>query len=100
VYLSSSARLQKSVLPPDLGQWFMARAKIYLLVTLVVAGGFFFVAGWLDDASDTSSTNDLTRTAYITCVLLAALVPYEMFRSRRKKFSSGADHKEKEPVHH
>jgi hypothetical protein len=100
VHLSSSARPQKSVLPPDLGRWFMARAKIYLLVTLVVVGSFFFVAGWLDDASDVSPGNELVRTGYIICALLAAFVPYEMFRSRRKRFSSGADHKEKEPVHH
>ena len=97
MYLSSSARLQKSVLPPDLGRWFIARAKIYLLVTLVVVGGFFFVAGWLDDAADASSANELIRTGYIICALLVALVPYEILRSRQK---FGADHKEKEPVHH
>jgi hypothetical protein len=98
VYLSSSARLQKSVLPPAPGQWFIARAKIYLLATLVVVGGFFFVAGWLDDAADASSTNELVRTGYIIGALLVAFVPYEMLRSRRRKF--GADDKEKEPAHH
>jgi hypothetical protein len=100
VYLSSSARLQKPILPSDLGRWFMARAKIYLVVILVIVGGFFFVAGWLDDASDASSSNELVRTGYIICALLVGLVPYEMLRSRRRKFGPGSDHKEKEPAHH
>lgn len=98
MYLSSSARLQKPILPPNLGQWFMARVKIYLLVLLVVVGGFFFVAGWLDDASDVSTTNEIVRTGFIICALIAAFVPYELLRTRRKKFSSGADG-EKESLH-
>jgi len=39
----------KGILPPNPGQWFWTRLKVYLSVSLLVAAGFFTVAGWLAD---------------------------------------------------